>query len=353
MPSEALQAISQIKPSGLGSLERLLKASADQLRLEILQALQHESYGVLELCALFSIKQSAMSHHLKVLSKAQLVTTRREGNAIFYRRMLPAASDYPAIVSQLFAAIDDEPRSESLQQAIDRAQTVRGEQSLKFFSENSQRFTAQQDLIVNIADYSETLNEILDTLITDAALQSARKQAVEIGPGDGSYLHHLSQRFNHVIALDNAEPMLAKCRDTASQQGIKKVGFVHGDTRTLVKLDEEIGQRSDSFGARKADCVVANMVLHHNTEPQAMIQDIAQVLASNGVFLISELCQHDQEWVREAAGDVWLGFDEMQIDQWASAAHLIKGPSSYTALRNGFRIQMLSYIKTTVKPTSP
>ena len=110
-----------------------------------------------------------MSHHLKVLSKAQLVTTRREGNAIFYRRMLPAASDYPAIVSQLFAAIDDEPRSESLQQAIDRAQTVRGEQSLKFFSENSQRFTAQQDLIVNIADYSETLNEILDTLIADAA----------------------------------------------------------------------------------------------------------------------------------------------------------------------------------------
>ena len=82
MPPEALQAISQIKPSGLGGLERLLKASADQLRLEILQALQHESYGVLELCALFSIKQSAMSHHLKVLSKAQLVTTRREGNAI-------------------------------------------------------------------------------------------------------------------------------------------------------------------------------------------------------------------------------------------------------------------------------
>ena len=146
--------------------------------------------------------------------------------------------------------------------------------------------------------------------------------------------------------------MLAKCRDTARREGIKKVGFVHGDTRTLVKLDEEIGKRSDSFGARKADCVVANMVLHHNTEPQAMIQDIAQVLASNGVFLISELCQHDQEWVREAAGDVWLGFDEMQIDQWASAAHLIKGPSSYTALRNGFRIQMLSYIKTTVKPTS-
>ena len=325
MASHAIKSVSQIKPEGLGGLERLLKASADQLRLEILHALQHESYGVLELCALFNIKQSAMSHHLKLLSKAQLVATRREGNAIFYRRMLPAASDYSAL----------------------------GEQSFKFFSENSHRFSAQQDLIVNIADYSETVNEILDTLLADPTRSTETKQAIEIGPGDGSYLSHLSQRFNHVIALDNAEPMLDKCRDTAHRHGCNKVGFIHGDTRTLVQLDHAIGQRSDSFGARKADCVIANMVLHHNTAPQMMIQDVAQVLASDGIFLISELCQHDQEWVREAAGDVWLGFDETQIDQWASAAHLVKGPSSYTALRNGFRIQMLSYIKAAAKPANP
>ncbi len=353
MASHAIKSVSQIKPEGLGGLERLLKASADQLRLEILHALQHESYGVLELCALFNIKQSAMSHHLKLLSKAQLVATRREGNAIFYRRMLPAASDYSALVSQLFSAIDAEPRSRSLQQAIDRAQATRGEQSFKFFSENSHRFSAQQDLIVNIADYSETVNEILDTLLADPTRSTETKQAIEIGPGDGSYLSHLSQRFNHVIALDNAEPMLDKCRDTAHRHGCNKVGFIHGDTRTLVQLDHAIGQRSDSFGARKADCVIANMVLHHNTAPQMMIQDVAQVLASDGIFLISELCQHDQEWVREAAGDVWLGFDETQIDQWASAAHLVKGPSSYTALRNGFRIQMLSYIKAAAKPANP
>ncbi len=30
-----------------------------------------------------------MSHHLKVLAQADLVATRREGNAIFYRRALP------------------------------------------------------------------------------------------------------------------------------------------------------------------------------------------------------------------------------------------------------------------------
>ena len=54
-------------------LELILKASADQRQQEILQALKHESYGVLELCALFGIKQSAMSHHLKVLTRADLI----------------------------------------------------------------------------------------------------------------------------------------------------------------------------------------------------------------------------------------------------------------------------------------
>ncbi|MGB2272587.1 MAG: ArsR/SmtB family transcription factor, partial [Pseudomonadales bacterium] len=94
--------------AGLAALERLLKASADHLRLEILQVLQHDSFGVLELCNLFDIKQSAMSHHLKVLSNAGLVTTRREGNAIFYRRALPGAGENSQLTNQLFASIDSE-----------------------------------------------------------------------------------------------------------------------------------------------------------------------------------------------------------------------------------------------------
>ena len=74
-PSLAADAVSQ-----------LLKAAADVLRLQILRALSADSFGVLELCSLFDIKQSSMSHHLKVMARAQLVSTRREGNTIFYRR---------------------------------------------------------------------------------------------------------------------------------------------------------------------------------------------------------------------------------------------------------------------------
>ena len=54
----------------------------------MLRALANDSFGVLELAQIFATGQSGMSHHLKVLAQAGLVATRREGNAIFYRRAL-------------------------------------------------------------------------------------------------------------------------------------------------------------------------------------------------------------------------------------------------------------------------
>ena len=69
-------------------LSALCKAAGDGLRLNVLRALSNDSFGVLELAQIFAIGQSGMSHHLKVLAQAGLVATRREGNAIFYRRAL-------------------------------------------------------------------------------------------------------------------------------------------------------------------------------------------------------------------------------------------------------------------------
>ena len=69
-------------------LVQINKAAADSLRLQILQVLKTESFGVLELCEIFELAQSKLSHHLKVLLNAGLVATRRDGNSIFYRRPL-------------------------------------------------------------------------------------------------------------------------------------------------------------------------------------------------------------------------------------------------------------------------
>ncbi len=81
--------VPSIRPDDYDPLAALCKAAGDSLRLNVLRALANDSFGVLELAQIFAIGQSGMSHHLKVLAQAGLVATRREGNAIFYRRSLP------------------------------------------------------------------------------------------------------------------------------------------------------------------------------------------------------------------------------------------------------------------------
>ncbi|MDV7213510.1 ArsR/SmtB family transcription factor, partial [Azotobacter beijerinckii] len=79
-------------------LAALCKAGGDPLRLKVLRVLASDSFGVLELAQIFAIGQSGISHHLKVLAQAGLVATRREGNAIFYRRALPAAAGFGGVL---------------------------------------------------------------------------------------------------------------------------------------------------------------------------------------------------------------------------------------------------------------
>ena len=79
-------AISDTAPAD--ALATIYKASGDSLRLDIMRVLRRDTFGVLELSQLFDMRQSGMSHHLKVMHKAGLVEPQREGNSIFYRRPL-------------------------------------------------------------------------------------------------------------------------------------------------------------------------------------------------------------------------------------------------------------------------
>ncbi len=325
-------------------LEALFKAVADPLRIRILQILKNDSFGVLELCHLLGVKQSAMSHHVKILSQAGLISHRRQGNALFYRRSILESQVQESLVEEILKAIDKENLGDELQLALERNRILRGESSLRFFEEHSERFRSKQDLISPIEEYKATVSEVLDAAMRHNP-ENLPKQAIEIGPGEGIYLEDMSTRFEHVIALDNSESMLDRCRRHARKKRIDNVGYIHGDTKSMLDLMGQL-ERGTSVSARRANCVVANMVLHHNASPRLMLKNIGKLLSDNGILLVSELCTHEQGWVRDAAGDVWLGFDEEQLHHWAEEAHMRSFLSSYTALKNGFRIQIHAYQKT-------
>lgn len=67
-----------------GDAARLLKALANERRLQVLCLLAGGERSVGELNELLELSQSALSQHLAVLREEGLVDTRREAQMIFY-----------------------------------------------------------------------------------------------------------------------------------------------------------------------------------------------------------------------------------------------------------------------------
>lgn len=305
------------------------KASGDSLRLEILRALANDAFGVMELCQIFDYRQSGMSHHLKVLAEAGLVSKRREGNSIFYSRLLPnKASSLFAYQQQLYKALDKLPLSAEAQTNMQAVKTERAAVSQQFFAGHGNDFKEQQDLIAAFDIYGESVNQLLiNSPLPSLAL------AAEVGPGNGEFLPYISSKFTAVTALDNSSTMLAQAKKYCEAEALDSIHFVCQDTQFFIEHPQEY------------DCVVMNMVLHHTPSPAEIFSDIAAGLKPNGVLILSELCRHDQDWARTACGDLWLGFDASELQDWANQAGLVSGQSQYLALRNGFQIQLQQFIK--------
>jgi len=67
-----------------GKLNTAFKAIADPTRREILRLLRKEEMNAGELAAHFDMTKPTMSHHFAVLKEAELITSRREGQTIWY-----------------------------------------------------------------------------------------------------------------------------------------------------------------------------------------------------------------------------------------------------------------------------
>ena len=310
-------------------LAALFKACGEPLRLEILRVLRGESFGVQELCTVFDVHQPTMSHHLKVLAKAGLVATRREGNSIFYRRHHQAPCQcWQSLWGELLQAADDLPLPPQQRARVEQVYRDRARSSRQFFEENSHRLGVQQELIASHQEYATPVRDLLES----AGLPGHRL-ALEIGPGEGAFLEELSRRFERVVAVDISDAMLALARSRALQLGLDNIEFLHGDSSAAL-----------TSGLR-ADCIVLHMVLHHTPSPADMLADLAAMLLPGGSLFLSELCRHDQTWAREACGDIWLGFEPDDITRWAADAGLETGRQLYFSQRNGFSVQIRQFLQ--------
>ena len=319
----AAYAATESQPDKTASLIQLTRAIGEGLRLDVLRLLARESYAVSELCRILEIPQPALSHHLKVLFAAELLSRRREGTSLFYRRVL-RHPQHPELVAALFESIDALPTEPAQSAQVAAVHELRRERGVKFFNENADSLATHRTRICDPSTYAEAADELL------ATMPGPRLRALEIGPGEGQLLTLLSQRFEEVLGIDSAAQMLEPAaKSTGHRQNVR-----------LALQDVADLPNEPSF-----DAVAAAMVLHHQPSPQEFFRHAQRLLTPTGHLIVVDLCPHDQEWVRKFCGDFWLGFEPDQLNDWGEACGFKLTASQYLSQNNGFKLQLHTFTK--------
>ena len=85
----------------------LLKTMANEWRLLILCHLAEKERSVSELERLIGLNQSALSQHLAILRREQLVKTRREAQSIYYSLASEEAAQIMSTLYNLYCSVPD------------------------------------------------------------------------------------------------------------------------------------------------------------------------------------------------------------------------------------------------------
>ena len=84
-------------------INEVFKALADPTRRSILQLLRGGEKSAGELAEQFDMAKPSVSHHFTVLKQADLISSRREGQCIYYSLNTTAVEDFLVLLWGLFA----------------------------------------------------------------------------------------------------------------------------------------------------------------------------------------------------------------------------------------------------------
>lgn len=305
-------------------LASFLKAAADPVRLNVLNILGQGAFAVQELCDITGLAQPRLSHHLKLLNQSGWVTTRREGNIIYYRRALLSGDE---LAQSLLTTLDRTPLDTNAHLGLKAVEQQRSLKAQQFFTKHAANIGEKQDLIAGFQDWEDQLEQLLDNLDL-----SPEAKALELGPGEGPALPLLARRFDQVTAIDISADMIHLAQAHAETKKLSNVAFFNGDLNAFHKADKQ-----------QYDVLLVGMVLHHLPQPQSFFNEAFPCLKPGGRIILIDLMPHQQNWASETCGDLWMGFDTNELDQWAQRAGFATEQRLYAGLRTGFQIQSLIY----------
>ncbi len=132
--------------------------------------------------------------------------------------------------------------------------------------------------------------------------------AADIGAGTGFITEGLMQKGLRVIAVDQSEAMLKEMREKF--QGVDTIDYRLGEAENLPIEDKVV------------DYVFANMYLHHVENPPVAIKEMARTLKPGDRLVITDLDEHNFDFLKREHHDRWMGFKREDVQRWFIAAGL-------------------------------
>lgn len=271
---------------------RLLRTIADETRLKILLILSRAEFTVGEMVQILDIHQSNTSRHLTQLREIRLVDDRREGAVVYYRwsESLRASPDIRKLLTQAWEDLSEKAA------VLDHVQNIlahRRSLSQKFFDSIDGRFRKLKEP----GGGPEAILRAFGNLL-------GFSHAVDIGCGEGDIAIILSGGCQKVTAIDQSKRMIEQLQSRMRDENIDNIEPREGDMEHL------------PLESNCADLVLMSQVLHHAPSPEEAVKEAARILKPGGRLLVIDLAAHDQDWVRERYGDLWLGFQPSRVASW-------------------------------------
>jgi len=159
---------------------------------------------------------------------------------------------------------------------------------------------------------SSFYNEGVIDALTDRAEVGPDSRVLDVGTGTGFIAAGLAPRARHVVGVDSSPAMLAVAAGNAAALGLGNVSLVEGGVDALPLADGSV------------DAAVANMVLHHATDPTTMLTEMARVVRPGGIVAVTDEVEHGYEWMRTEQADLWLGFAAADVETFFARSRLVE-----------------------------
>jgi ubiquinone/menaquinone biosynthesis C-methylase UbiE len=276
----------------MASILKSLRLAADPNRLRLLLLLEQEELSVAELQEIVGKGQSQISTNLAQLKQVGLVDDRRTGKNAFYKLNVP--SD---VMDLLRRAASEIPEAGQDREALRLVLRKRKEKMRRYFDEVAGKFGRAYVPGRSWKGIAEALLKLLPPMVI-----------ADLGAGEGTIAQLMAQRAKKVIAIDNSEKMVEFGSELARKHGIGNLEYRLGDL-------EDVPIRSGTV-----DLAFLSQALHHASHPERAMAEAWRILKPGGRIAILDLNRHQFEEAREMYADIWLGFTELELEQYLKAA---------------------------------